>query len=526
VTPLGRVLRAAVERDPGALAIVDGPTRLSYAAWNARVNRAARALAGLGVRRGDRVAVLLRNREETATVWAALQKLGAVYAPMNFRLAPAEVASCVALVRPSLLVVEDRTGAAAEAARARLGADVRVVRVGDGPAPAGTFDFEALLAGAAEAEAEPETPVAPDDLSLIFFTSGTTGAPKGVPRTHAAEYAAALSNLVHHRWRPGERTLGAMPLYHTMGVRGLLCMVCLNGAFVILRDWSAEGALAAIERERVSSLFLVPTMYHMLLGAPDFARRDLASVEHVAYAGMTMHDALNREIVRRLRPQRFVNYYGSSEIYSFACCDDVAAKPNCVGKPTVHSRLRVVVADRGRRVMPDETVPPGALGEIVASMDAPDAFSGYWENPDATARQVRDGWYYTGDLGYRDADGDYYVVGRVDDMIISGGENIHPLEVENVLARCPGVREVAVAGVPDDTWGEVVTAFVIPERPDVRIEDLDRHCRESAELAAFKRPRRIVLVAAIPKSPVGKVLRRHLRAGAYESIAGTGAPAG
>jgi 2-furoate---CoA ligase len=517
MTPIGLVLRAAAERDPGALAIVDGTTRLTYAEWNARVNRAASALAKLGLHRGDRVVVLMRNREETATVWAALQKLGAVYAPMNFRLTPSEVESCVTLVRPSVLVFEERTRDLAGTVLAGLGAGVRAIYVGDGPAPAGALGFEALLAGASESE--PDVTVGAGDLSLIFFTSGTTARPKGVPRSHGAEYAAALSNLVHQRWRRGERTLGAMPFYHTMGVRTLLCMVCLNGAFVVLRDWSPGAALDAIERERVSSLFLVPTMFHMLLGAPDFDQRDLSSVEHVAYAGMTMHDALNGEIVERFRPKSFVNYYGSSEIYSFACCDDVGRKPNCVGKPTVHSRLRIVVADRSRRVRPAESVRPLELGEIIASMEAPDAFAGYWENPDATERLVRDGWYYTGDLGYQDAEGDYYVVGRVDDMIISGGENIHPLEVENVLARAPGVREVAVAGLPDEKWGEAVTAFVVPETAGVRVEDLECYCRQSTDLAAFKRPRRILLVTAIPKSPIGKVLRRQLRAGEYEAIA-------
>jgi 2-furoate---CoA ligase len=517
MTRLGRALLAAAERDPGALALVDGATRLTWAAWNRRANRAAHALERLGVARGDRVAVLMRNREETATIWAACQKLGAVYASMNFRLAPGEVQASVALVSARLLVFEERTRMLAEDVWPKLGGEVGAVYVGDDPAPPGAQPFEALVGAAPDTE--PDAPDDPALLSLIFFTSGTTGRPKGVPRTQGAEYAATLSNLLHHRWPPGTRTLGAMSLYHTMGVRGLLSMVCLNGAFVILRDWLAEAALATIERERISSLFLVPTMFHMLLDSPDFDRRDLGSLEHVAYAGMTMHDALNREIVARLRPRSFVNFYGSSEIYSFACCDDVGGKPNCVGRPTVYSRLRIVVADRSRHVSPDEAVAAGELGEIIASMDAPDAFTGYWENPDATARQVRDGWYYTGDLGYRDAGGDYYVVGRVDDMIISGGENIHPLEVENALARCPGVREVVVAGLPDAKWGEIVTAFVVPETPGAGAEDLERYCLQTRELAGFKRPRRIVLVRAIPKSPVGKVLRRQLRAGDYELLA-------
>jgi 2-furoate---CoA ligase len=517
MTRIGRALLAAAERDPGALAVVDGAARYTWEEWNRRANRVARALAGLGLAPGDRVAVLMRNREETAALWAGCQKGGFVYAPMNFRLAAAEVEAAVALVRPRVLVFEERTRALAAQVRPALGPGVIPVAAGDG-APAGARSFDALVATAPDAEPD----VAADDrlLSLIFFTSGTTGRPKGVPRTQRAEYAAALSNVLHHRWPAGTRTLGVMPLYHTMGVRGLLSMVAVNGAFVILRDFDASGALALIERERVTSLFLVPTMFHMLLASPDFEGRDLTCLTHVAYAGMTMHDALNREIVKRLRPRSFVNYYGSSEIYSFAVCDDAARKPGSVGKPTVTSRLRIVVADRSRRVRPDETVPRGELGEIIADMASDDAFEGYWDNPEATERQVRDGWYYTGDLGYEDAEGDFYVVGRVDDMVISGGENIHPLEVENVIARCPGVAEVAVAGMPDARWGEVVTAFVVPAEPTLTPEAIDRFCRASADLADFKRPRRIELVRAIPKSPVGKVLKRQLRAGEFERLGG------
>jgi 2-furoate---CoA ligase len=518
VTRIGRALLAAAERDPGALAVVDGPARYTWGEWNRRANRVAHALAALGLRPGDRVAVLVRNREETAAVWAGCQKGGFVYAPMNFRLAPAEVEAAVALVRPRALVFEERTRALAAQVLPGLDPGVTSVAVGDEAPPAGARAFETLVAAAPDREPD----VGGDDrgLSLIFFTSGTTGRPKGVPRTQRAEHVAALANVLHHRWPTGARALGVMPLYHTMGVRTLLSMASVNGAFVILRDFEPAAALALIERERVTALFLVPTMFHMLLGAPEFDCRDLGCVTHVAYAGMAMHDALNREIVARLRPRAFVNYYGSSEIYSFAVCDDVGRKPGCVGKPAVTSRLRIVVADRSRRVLPDERVARGALGEIIADMAAEDAFEGYWENPEATERQVREGWYYTGDLGYEDADGDFYVVGRVDDMVISGGENIHPLEVENVLARCPGVAEVAVAGMPDPKWGEVVTAFVVPAAPTVTPEAIDRFCRASAELADFKRPRRIELVRAIPKSPVGKVLRRQLRAGEFERLGG------
>jgi 2-furoate---CoA ligase len=196
----------------------------------------------------------------------------------------------------------------------------------------------------------------------------------------------------------------------------------------------------------------------------------------------------------------------------------VRLKPGCAGKPGLHAKLRVVVASPERRVGPDEVVPPGTKGEIIASLDSDEAFAGYWNRPDADARALRDGWYFTGDMGWVDADGDLWVAGRVDDMIISGGENIHPVEVEDALARHPGVKDVAVIGEPDEKWGERVVAFVVPGVPGLTAEDLDRHCRATADLANFKRPRRVVFVKEIPKTASGKILRRLLRDGQYTEV--------
>jgi 2-furoate---CoA ligase len=192
---------------------------------------------------------------------------------------------------------------------------------------------------------------------------------------------------------------------------------------------------------------------------------------------------------------------------------DVHDKPGCAGRPGLHARLRVVRASAERRVGPDEVVAPGEKGEIIAALDSPEAFAGYWNRPDADARALRDGWYFTGDMGHLDDEGELWVSGRVDDMIISGGENIHPVEVEDALARHPGVREVAVVGEPDERWGERVVAFVVPRQPGLTAEALDAWCRSGGELAPFKRPRRVVLVQEIPKTASGKILRRLLREG-------------
>jgi len=212
-----------------------------------------------------------------------------------------------------------------------------------------------------------------------------------------------------------------------------------------------------------------------------------------------------------------VNHYGSTEIYTFSIFAAVRAKPGCAGRAGIHSALRLVVASAERRVGPDEAVPAGERGEIIASLTSDEAFSGYWKRPDADARALREGWYFTGDMGWVDADGDLWVAGRVDDMIISGGENIHPVEIEDVLARHDGVKDVAVIGEPDEKWGERVVAFVVAA-PGLTAETLDRHCRASGDLANFKRPRRFVFVAEIPKTASGKILRRLLRDGRYTEV--------
>ncbi|HXH83350.1 MAG TPA: AMP-binding protein, partial [Candidatus Tectomicrobia bacterium] len=356
------------------------------------------------------------------------------------------------------------------------------------------------------------------DLSLILYTSGTTGRPKGVPRTHRNHYAGALAHALQCGYAWGERTLGVMPLYHTMGIHALTSMVVVNGLFVCQPEWSAAGALARIRDERITALYLIPTLFHDLVHAPDFARDAVASVTKLAYAGAPMLASLTEACAKAFAPAVFVNHYGSTEIYTFSVRPDVHEKPGCAGRPGVHSALRVVTASTERRVGPDETVPPGEKGEIIASLASDEAFAGYWNRPDADARAIRDGWYFTGDMGWIDEDGELWVAGRVDDMIISGGENIHPVEVEEVLARHPGVRDVAVVGEPDERWGQRVVAFVVPAAPGLSAEALDAHCRASPDLAAFKRPRRVVFVRDIPKTASGKILRRLLREGAYVEI--------
>ena len=347
-----------------------------------------------------------------------------------------------------------------------------------------------------------------EDVSLMLYTSGTTGRGKGVPRRHRAERSAAVAHVAQNQYRYAERTLGVMPLYHTMGVRSLLSMALVGGCFVCLPRFDTGGALALIEREAITNLYLVPTLYHDLLSDPNFSVTDVSSVRKLGFAGAPMTDGLLAALVDAFNPELFVNHYGSSEIYTFTICPDAPAKPGSAGKAGLNQWVRVV---RIGSEDPNDTVGPGEEGEIIASLASDEAFEGYWQRPDADRKSLHGDWYFTGDIGHMDEEGDLFVTGRVDDMIISAGENIMPVEIESVLSLHPAVAEVAVAGLPDDRLGEKVVAY-IKRRGDVDDKTLDDYCCGS-DLADFKRPREYLFVKAIPKSPVGKILRRMLIAG-------------
>ncbi len=461
---LATSLLSAAERGPEGEALVDGTLRLTYAELRRRAARLAGGLAGLGLGRGDRLAAVLKNRHETVELLWACQWLGAVFVPLSTRASPADVDHCIEDSGAHLIAREG-------------------VTVSDTP-------FEELLGA-------DEHPGALDlderEPAIMLYTSGTTGRPKGVPRSHRAERAGGLSQVIGHGYRYGDRTLGVMPLYHTMGDHSLIAMSLIGGCYVAQPDWSAEEGLRLVERERLTSLYLAPTLFHDLVRHPRRGDYDLSSVRSLAYAGAAMTGALVERCVESFRPAIFVNHYGSTEVYTFSVHRDQAAKPGCAGRPSMNAALRL-----------------SAEGEVLCHLGSDEAFSGYWNCPDADAKALREGWYATGDLGRLDEDGDLWIVGRVDDMVISGGENIHPLEVEEVLARHPAVREVAVVGAADDRWGQRVVAVVV-SAGEVTEEELDRFCLAAETLARFKRPREYRFVDTLPKSPSGKILRRLLR---------------
>ncbi len=502
---LGRTLVAAVERDPGATAIVDDRTRFTYGEWFERIRRVVGGFDALGLRKGSHLAILLQNRWEMATIHWACQLAGVIATPLNWRIKASELDHFVADSEAKAVVFEGVSEAAV--AESRAARDIPRIAVGGAGHGSGTF--EDLLSAD---PAAPEPRATAEDFSLMLYTSGTTGPGKGVPRRHRAERAAALAHVAQNAYVVGERTLGVMPLYHTMGVRSLLAMTLIGGCFVCLPRFDARRALELIEAERITNLYLVPTLYYDLIADGAIEKADVSSVRKIGFAGMPMTEGLLRKLDAIFRPELFVNHYGSSEVYTFTIDQNAARKPGSAGKAGLNQQIRVVRLDAES---PDDLAAPMEEGQVIANLASDEAFEGYWKRPDANRKAIRDGWYFTGDVGYFDSEGDLFVTGRVDDMIISGGENVLPAEIESVLSLHPAVAEVAVVGVADERWGQRVTAF-IKRCGDVDEAALDAHCRESA-LADFKRPRAYVFVKEIPKSPVGKVLRRKLAEGDYEA---------
>src|SRR5579862_7145445 len=501
---LGLSFLGSVARDPGALAIADGDLRLSYAQWYRRISALVAGFDAIGLKAGDHLVTALTNRWEAATLHWACQFAGVIITPVNWRSTASEIDFYLEDAEAKAIVYEDASATAvAGSALAQ-----KLPRIALDPAPPPAIAF-AELASRAAPDAAPR--VNAEAWSVMLYTSGTTARPKGVPRRQRAERAAALAHVAQNLYAHGERTLGVMPLYHTMGVRSLLAMSLIGGVFVCLRRFDVEHALQTIAAERITNLYLVPTLYHDLVHHPLFAKTDVSSVRKLGFAGAPMTDGLLKKLQAAFKPDLFVNHYGSSEIYTFTIDQNAPAKPGSAGRAGINQMVRVVKL--GAQSVED-VAGVGEEGEIVALLAGDESFEVYWRRPDADAKALREGWYFTGDTGFVDQDGDIFVTGRVDDMIITGGENVSPVEIESCLSLHAAVSEVAVVGLPDERWGKIVAAFIKP-RAAVATDELDAFCRASG-LAGFKRPRRYVFVKDIPKSPVGKLLRRKLVAGDYE----------
>jgi acyl-CoA synthetase (AMP-forming)/AMP-acid ligase II len=496
---VGFLFEQTVARYPDHTALVFGERRWSYRAWHQRVNRCAQALLDLGVGSGERVALYLTTSEVSVTAYFAIQLLGAVAVPLNFRLAAGELSRILQDSGSRTLIYSDALADNVLKARPQAREVRDFVRVAEANAqPSGQLDFEALMAAARE-RGEPFAPRSSSQLSALMYTSGTTGGAKGVMHSHANDVAIAMNCVMEYGLNRTDVALHIAPLYHVGGLQAFFLPHLMVGATnVILARYSAAAALSALAREHATTLFAVPTQIQDLLAhesLPDTARE---SLRMITTGGAAISAAGMARVQRELCPQIY-NGYGMTEasLTLLLHPQDALRRPGSCGKPTLISDCRVLAA-------------AGQIGELVVR--GPQVTSGYWNDAPASAEKLKDGWLHTGDLFSVDEQGFYSFHGRADDMIVSGGENIYPREVEEMLCLCPGVRQAAVLGLPDVRWGSAVTAFVVRATPELSAEALERHCLQSGQLAAFKRPRRFVFLEQLPMNPSGKVLKRQLLA--------------
>jgi long-chain acyl-CoA synthetase len=502
---LGDLTRRNARLYPDKPAFVLGERSVTFAHYNERVNRLANALAGRGLHTGDRIAFLSRNSLEVLDVYGAAEKGGLQLAPLNFRLTARELGQVLEKIDPRLLFAQSQYVATAGAVRDETGGEFELVAL-DGPAPVGWSSLDDLIA--AGSAAEPSATVAPSDVAYLMSTSGTTGTPRATMLTHRGQWLDAYALAFEMRLSPSDVHLAAMPLFH-VGGHAIVLAHTLRGCAVYLRDGFDAAAVAHdVNRHRITTTHVVPTMLSWLL-EEELERVDLSSLRLVWYASAPMPVELLRRALLRLGPI-FIQGYGQTESGPLATTlhpeEHVLDGPGAVhlasaGRAAPGVDVRIVSDDGAE-------LPTGETGEIAVRSDF--VMTGYWRDPELTADVLVDGWVHTGDMARMDERGYVYIVDRKRDVIISGGENIFPREVEDVLYGHPAVLEAAVIGVTDATWGESPRAIVV-YRPGESVgeQELIAFCRE--RLAHYKCPKSVEFRDELPKTPTGKVLKRALR---------------
>ena len=506
---IGLLLEKRARLNPTLEAVYDVATdrRFDYRAVNTRCNRTANALTGLGVRPGDRIGLLAMNSVEFYETFFAVAKLGAICVPLNWRLTADELEFILNDAGVSTLVF----GAEFLETVAALSKRPKLTGQGEGATRIATFlqiggetaefaEDYATTCDAADAT-EPEVGGHGDDDLYIMYTSGTTGLPKGVVHTHDTAMWGSLTMGVTSEVAFGDRYIVALPLFHVGALTPMTGNVHRGMTCVILRAFDPSLTWKLVESERVNNMLLVPAMLNFMLQVPEKDTVDRSTLRWIMSGAAPVPVATIEQYMAMGIPIHQV--YGMTETCGPACLtspEDATTKIGSTGKPFVHTEVRVV-DDAGN------DVPPGTPGEVWIS--GPHMMKAYWNRPDATADTLVDGWVKSGDVAILDEDGCVYIQDRKKDMIISGGENVYPAEVENVILELEGVADVAVIGMPSEKWGESGLAIVVRGDEGLDAQSILDHCQ--GKLARFKQPVAVEFVDEIPRNPSGKILKRLLR---------------
>jgi len=495
--------RSRLTPDREALLELETGRRFSYADLNVRACRLANFMAGLGIEAGDRVSILAHNSVVYLDLFYGLAKIGAIFAPLNWRLTAHELSYIVNDCTPSVILVGPEFAGVWTEMQAAAGGQ-HVVSL-DGADVPGALDYDASLAAASPAEpARP--PLDGESPYCILYTSGTLGRPKGAVLPQRQILWNCINTVVS--WGLSENDVSPVltPLFHAGGLFAFLTPLLYAGGRIILaRAFDAEQSLQVIQEERCTVILGVPTLFQMWLDAPGFAQADFSAVHFFISGGAPLPVPLV-EAWRAQQPVIFRQGYGLTEVgpNCFSMTDEESfRKTGSVGKPIFHSQMRLIDPATGL------DVPVGDTGELL--IKGPHVCSGYWQNPEATAKALVDGWFHTGDMARMDEDGFFTIAGRFKDMIISGGENIYAAEVEKVFRDHPAVQDAALIGLPDLRWGEVGLMVVVLRAGRTASEDeLRQFC--AGRLARYKVPKQVAFVDALPVSPYGKVMKAELKA--------------
>ncbi|MGV9410774.1 acyl-CoA synthetase [Nocardia sp. NPDC003693] len=497
-------LHRGAQQHPDAPMTICGDRTRTFAETKDRVARFAGALRELGVGSGDRVAMLALNSDRYHEYLLAVPWADAVLNPVNTRWSPDEIAYSLRDSGTEVLVVDDAFAAMVPAITERCPELRAIIHGGAQPTPEGLLAYEELIAAATPI---PDARRGGEALAGVFYTGGTTGFPKGVMLSHNNLATSALGGVSSgFLFAPRGRFLHVAPMFHLADLAGWYGALMLGGTHVMIPMFDPVAVLSAIETHRVTDTVLVPLMIQVLADHPAIADHDLSSVEHVMYGASPISAPVLERAMKAFPQAGFTQAYGMTELAPIATllgpADHAAGNLRSAGRAAPHSEIRIVDADGAE-------VPRGTVGEITVA--GGHVMLGYWNKAEETATAVRDGWMHTGDGGYMDPEGYVYIVDRLKDMIVTGGENVYSAEVENAVAGHPAVAACAVIGVPDEEWGERVHAVIVCQPgASLTAEDLREHVKTL--IAGYKAPRTIEIVDALPVSGAGKILKRDLRA--------------